>query len=576
MYLLGLLFLLATNALTVAVPAFVQQAIDALERDEGTSGAAVWAIAILLSGIAVMVVRTLSRTLFFNPGRTIEFRIKNDLFRHLLDLPQQVRASLRPGELISRGTNDTNAVRALVGFGSLALLNTTLMLALTLIQMLVTNWELTLVCVAPLILASGALFVGVKLMWKQYFLLQQQIATLSDRILETYNGVGVLHAFGAHAGARARFDRENDELVDIGLRVTKIRSWLLPIVSVTGSACVVLVLWVGGDMVKAGNLSVGELAAFIGYITIVVTGLTTLGWGFNSIQRGYIALNRIFDVLDTPVGRPQPNQVVPAATHGGLGLQVRGLGFRYDDAGQSDALHDVSFQVDAGETLGIFGLTGSGKTTLLNLVARVYDPPPGTVFVGGVDVLEMDVREFWGRVTFVPQDAFLFSRSIRDNIGLSAGKGEVDNDRVESAAADAALIDDLAALADGLDTEVGERGITLSGGQRQRSALARAFYRNFDLLLLDDVMSAVDHATEERLIEAVYRRGEGSTTVIVSHRISVLERADRIIVLDGGTCIDVGTHDQLLERCAIYAHAWELQQAEDEKADRATVEVGDG
>ena len=576
-YAAGLLCLLATNALTVAVPAFVERAIDALERGQNHSDATVWALAIVLVGLSVMVVRTLSRTLFFNPGRTIEFRVKNDLFEHLLDLPQAVRDQLRPGELISRGTNDTSAVRALVGFGSLALVNTSLMLVLTIIQMLVTNTSLTLVCLIPLLVSAGVLMLGVRLMWKQYARLQQQLANLSDRILETYNSVSVLHAFGAHAGARARFSLENDALVAIGLTVTRIRSWLLPVVSVTGSACVALVLWAGGGMVQEGSLSVGQLAAFIGYVTIVVTGLTTLGWGFNSIQRGYVALTRIFDVLDTPAGRPEPTTEVPEAVDGGLSLEVRDLRFVYPDA-ETPALQGVSFRLAPGETLGVFGLTGSGKTTLLNLLARVYDPPPKAVMVGDVDVLETDVSEYWRRVTYVPQEAFLFSRSIRANIGLSAEYGASDPSRVNTAATDAALDDDIAVLPDGLDTEVGERGITLSGGQRQRSALARAFYRDFDLLLLDDVMSAVDHATEEHLIDAVYRRGAGSTTVIVSHRISVLERAAKIIVLEAGRCLDVGTHEALLSRCEVYQRAWRLQQAEreDEAASVSASRGSDG
>lgn len=590
-YALGVVFLLATTALTVAVPAFVERAIDALERGQGPAGATGWALAILLAGAAVIVVRTLSRTLIFNPGRTIEFRLKNSLFEHLLELPQQVRDRLRPGELISRGTNDSSAVRALVGFGSLALMNTTLLLAMTIVQMLLTHWQLTLMCLAPLVLSGAALMVGVKLMWRQIVAIQQQIASLSDRILETYNGVSVLHAFNAHAGARRRFDIENDALVAIGLTLTRIRSWILPIVSVVGSVCLVIVLWAGGHMVKEGSLTVGQLAAFTGYITIVVTGLTTLGWGFNSIQRGYVALGRIFEVLETRAGRDPATAAVPTADEGGLALRVHGLNFAFppdadaktpqDEASPPPlALTDLNFEVRAGETLGIFGLTGAGKTTLLNLISRVYDPPPGTVFVGGVDVRTLEVTEFWDRVTYVPQEAFLFSRSIRDNIGLSGGHADgaeqvVDHARVEAAAHDAALTDDLLALPDGLDTLVGERGITLSGGQRQRSALARAFYREFDLLLLDDVMSAVDHATEERLIEAVYRRGAGSTTVIVSHRVGVLSRADRIVVLDGGKLVSSGTHEELLASDALYKRAWELQQSE-ENEESPLAEVAGG
>ncbi len=578
-YLLGFLFLLATNVLTVAIPGFVQEAVDALDAGRGADPAAAWSLAIVAAGAGIIVVRTLSRTLFFNPGRTIEFRLKGRMFDHLLDMPRAFFDRMRPGEIISRGTNDVNSVRALVGFASLQLFNVAFTLVLTLGKMAIANAALTFWCVLPLIAAALVMRVAVRAMFKLVAATQQQVATLSERILESYSGVGVLQAFGAEAGAKARFDQANDELLRLGVDLGKVSAWLLPIVSVVGNVCIVILLYVGGGMVVREQLTVGELAAFAVYINILVSGLTSLGWLVNSAQRGWISLGRVFEVVETPSNRPPAVATVPPPEDGGgHALTVEGLTFDYADVNPATAeaerraepaLRDVTFQVAPGERLGLFGLTGAGKSTLLNVLARVYDPPPGTVRLGGVDVRDVPTADYWREVALVPQDAFLFSLSLRENIGLSAPLGGIDDARVAAAAEDAALTDDLAALPEGLETRVGERGIMLSGGQRQRTALARAFYRDARVLLLDDVMSAVDHATEKRLIDAVYRRAAGATLVIVSHRVSVLARADRILVLEDGRVVDEGTHDELVRRDGPYARAWTLQQAREAIEDDA-------
>ncbi len=560
-YLLGLLCLVATNVLTVALPTFVQWAIDALDRGEGSEGALPWAAAILGGGVAIIIVRTLSRTLFFNPGRTVEFRVKSDMFDRLLKLPKVFFDRMKPGDIISRGTNDTNGMRALIGFASLQLFNVIFTLLLTLGRMLTVDVALTLWCVVPLTLSALVLVGAVRRMFTLQARLLEQIASLSDRILESYTGVAVLQAFGAVKGVLARFDAENDVFLDLSERLLTIRAWLLPIVSVVGKLCVVLVLYVGGRRVVAETLTLGQLTALIVYINILVTGLMSLGWLVGATQRGYLSLGRIYEVLDAPVERPDAaRDGLPPATAGGYGLTVEGLTWRFEGADEP-ALDDVSFQIAPGETVGIFGLTGAGKSTLLNLLARVYDPAPGAVRVDGVDVRDVPVRAYWDHVAYVGQEPFLFSKTVRENIALADAPEDVDAARLQAAVEDAALDTDLAGFPEGLDTVVGERGVTLSGGQRQRTALARAFYRDFDLLLLDDVMSAVDHATEKRLIDALYRRAGPGTTLVVSHRISVLTRADRVLVFDDGKLVDVGTHAELVLRPGPYAHAWKLQRA---------------
>lgn len=572
-FLAGGLFLLATTALTIAIPVFVQHAVDAISA--GTASDAVgWAWAILIAGVAIMGVRTLSRIYFFNPGRVVEYDLKNDLFAHLTEMPQRYFDRVRPGEIISRGTNDTGSVRALVGFGSLQLFNVVMTLALTLGQMLLTNVLLTLLCVVPLAIAGFVLRYAIAKMLILVTKSQQQVAVLSDRALETYNGAVVLQSFNAIGGATRRFDEANAGLRDLSLGLVGVQSWLLPIVQVVGNLCLIIILYAGGRMVIEHDLTKGELAAFSVYIRTVAGALFGLGWLVNALQRGWVSLKRVYEVLDVPNDRPTTGTVplpTPEPGAGGSAIAVRSLTFRYPvpprrggEAAQGNTvldapvagpdgedrrpivLEDVSFELKPGEVVGIFGLTGAGKSTLLNVLGRVYEPPPGTVFIGGVDVRDVPLAEFWRELAYVPQDAFLFSTTIRENIGLAGALGERDDARVEAAAAAAALTDDLPSLPDGLDTVVGERGVTLSGGQRQRTALARAFYRHFSMLLLDDVLSAVDHATEKRLIAAIYEQAKGGTTLIVSHRVSVLRRADRVLVLDGGRLVASGSHAELL------------------------------
>lgn len=574
-YALGVICLLATNALTVKIPELVGVAVDELANGSTAPlGGQILhvrelALVIALCGVAIIVVRTLSRTLFFNPGRTVEYDLKNDMFRRLLGLPQSFFDVMQPGEILSRGTNDASSVRALAGFGTLQLFNVTLLLAFTLIQMVRIDPMLTLVCSLPLVLAALILRMGIRAMFFYIVRIQAQAATLSERILESYNSAAMLQAHSAVPGATVIYREASEGIYDLAMGVERIRAWLLPLVQVVGSLCIVLLLTYGGQRLAAQAVTIGEIAAFSVYIGILGTGLTSLGWLVNSVQRGWVALTRVNEILEAHDPRRQVEaELEPAGTEG-YGLEVRDLTFQHPSASHP-AVQGISLSITPGETVGIFGLTGCGKTTLLNIIARVYDPPPGTVFVGGTDILDVQPASLWRRLAYVTQRPFLFSESIRANILLGSGDSGEGLDR---AIDDAALTSELEAFPSGIDTVIGERGITLSGGQRQRVALARAFYRDFDLLLLDDVLSAVDHATETRLIEAIYRRleareGTRSTALIVSHRVSVLAQADRVLVLDGGRIVDEGHHDQLITRdSGVYRRAWLLQQAEGEGND---------
>ena len=558
-YALGVLFLLLTNGLSVLVPRLIQWAIDALETKQDASQLA---LALLLAGVGVMVVRTLSRTFIFNPGRTIEYTLKRDLFGHLLTLPKSFyERDMSAGEIINRGTNDSAAVRGLVGYGSLQLFNVAMTLSLTLSQMALIDVSLTLWCGIPLFFAALVLRWAVLQMFTLHRKIMAQTGVLSDRILESYAGVSLVQLFQATQGVNHLFDRENGTLLKLNERVQAIGVWVLPIVSVIGSVCVVLALYLGGGLINQGQLSLGELSAMIVYINLLVSSLTSLGWLTGAIQRGYISLGRIYEVLDTPIDRPLSTTSLPPCPDAGRTLSVKGLTFQHPTSDQNH-LNAVSFEVKSGEVVGIFGMTGSGKSTLLDVLSRTYEPPKGSVWMDGVDITTIHLDEYWREIGYVQQTPYLFSQTIRENIALAepSPQDEAIDLRLLEAVKSAQLAQELESFPDGLETRVGERGVTLSGGQKQRTSLARAFYRDqVRLLMLDDVLSAVDHHTETKLIDAIYSHEPKSTTLIVSHRMSVLQEADRVLVLKDGQLIEQGTPDELLQSEGVYREAWLAQ-----------------
>ena len=575
-YVVGIFFLLLTSILGVFIPKLIQWSIEAFENQES---AVYLSVALLGAGIATMVVRTLSRTFIFNPGRTVEYTLKQDLFAHLIKLPKAFyEAQMSAGEMINRGTNDTAAVRGLVGFGALQLFNVTMTLTLTLGQMFWLDVWLSFYCIIPLTFASLILRWAVLKMFTFHQKIMAQNGIFGDRILESYAGVSLIQLFGANQGVNQRFDHENNELLSLSESVQTIAVWALPIVSVIGNLCIVLTLYLGGVRLQNNELSLGALTAFIVYINLLVSSLTSLGWMTGAIQRGYISLGRVYEVLDTKLDRPEVSASLPPSQEEGRTLEVKSLSFTHPTAEQ-ESLHQVSFKVNAGEVLGVFGLTGSGKSTLLDVLSRTYEPPSETVFIDDVDVTQLAVSEYWQELAYVQQSPFLFSQTIRSNITLSIDSkslpkveeleqnskqnSDLSSDhRLDYAIEAACLSSEIENFPQKLMTKVGERGITLSGGQKQRTSLARAFYRKDQrLLLLDDVLSAVDHQTEEQLIQAIYNRQPACTTLIVSHRMSVLQRADRVIVLDDGRVIDQGSPNDLLKKDGPYAKAWQAQNS---------------
>ncbi len=555
-YLAGTLFLWVTNYLTVSIPGQIGHAIDALRGDQPL-GRYVAAIAIM--GISVIVVRSLSRILIFNPGRHLEYFLRKDLFAHLLRLQPSFYATHKRGDIVSRASNDITWVRTLVGFAGLQAVNVTLAIVLTGWKMVSLSPRLTLMVLLPIMVGVGLVQFGIRRLFHLARRSQEQLGEISEHVLGSLQGMAAIQGFAAEDAFVERFEARNRDWLRTGMRLALIRSIALPVLVLSGGVAMFALIAVGGPMVLGGTLTVGQLAAFTALLTVFLPPLRSMGWMMSVVQRGRAALERIFELMDAPVERPEGEEGRVLEAGRGPEIELRDLRFAYPDEPDRLVLDGLTATIPAGAVVGLFGRTGSGKSTLLRLLARIYNPPRGSIFIDGADLTTLDLESWRRRLAVVPQRPFLFSDAIESNVALEA---DPDDRLVRRAIGMSALEGDLEILPDGLETVVGERGIMLSGGQRQRVALARGLYRGGDLLILDDVLSAVDHYTEAQLVETVAglaRRPEAPTVIISSHRLSALRHCDEVLVLDGGRLIDSGPHDELVKRPGLYRDTWMVQ-----------------
>lgn len=554
-YLGGVLALLATNWLSVSIPVYLAEGIDALGQPDGRAVILRSALVVGAMGIVLIAVRTASRLLFFTPGRLVEAQVKHDLFEKLIRHQPSFLDRWPTGDLISRVSSDVNMLRLLGGFTALGIANTVIAIGMTSTQMARLDPVLAAWVVLPLLVGFLVTLGFVRQFRALMQQMQEQAGELSDHILSSYQGAPTIHAFRAEAAFQQAFRQRNEAYLRTMIKRANLGVAIGPVLSFASSFNVFVLLFVGGPRAIRGEITVGELVAFTTLVAYLTGPLRGMSFIISLVKQAQASLERIEAILLAPVDRPDLPNPTPAP-EAPPALSVRGLSFAYPDDPDHIVLRDVSFDLPAGATLGILGPTGSGKSTLLRVLARLYNPPRGTVFVDGTDILDIDLDAWRRQMALVPQRAFLFSERVRDNVLL----GAPDDGRLERVLGLAQLEVDMAALPQGVDTVVGESGLTLSGGQRQRVALARGLVRENSVLVLDDVLSAVDHATEQALIAAI-RSGRRPTTLIVANRISALQHADLVLVMEGGTVVDRGRHEELVAREGLYRDTW-LRQSE--------------
>jgi ATP-binding cassette subfamily B protein len=565
--LLGCVCLAATNALSLAIPWLIKSAIDALRTLEaGTAHRLVVRYALMIIGFAVLqaLIRTWSRVLIFNAGRNIEYGLRRDLFAHLGRMDAGFFRRHPTGDVMSRMTNDLSAVRMMFGPGLLNLFNTGFVYVTTVVLLLRLSPALTLWALLPYpAILVGARFATRK-MYKASRAIADQLGVMSSAIQEDLAGMAVIKHYTLEPSRQAAFAAISDEYLIRSLSLVRARGALMPLFAMLGGLGTLIVLWAGGREVIAGRLTVGGLVAFNAYLVLLSWPTVALGWIIGIWQRGVASWARVRELLSSAPAisdegvAPNGGADTTASSGAAPSLEVRALDVAIDGR---KLLDRVSFSLPAGGTLAIVGPTGAGKTTLVDALVRMQVVPAGAVRVAGQDVTEIPLRRLRGLAGYAPQDAFLFSATVAENIGFGIREEAPDPERVRRAAEAAGLGPDIAVLPDGYDTLVGERGITLSGGQRQRVALARALAADPRILILDDSLSSVDAQTEREILTRLAPILAGRTSILVSHRIAAVKHADHILVLDGGRVAEQGTHEQLLSASGLYASLYREQVA---------------
>lgn len=556
----GTVALFVVNGLGVYIPWLIRNGIDELEVAFDFDRVLRYVILIFLLASIMWAIRVASRILLFGIGRQVEFDLKQRIFQHLLHLDLGYFSRNRVGDLINRATSDVDNVRRLLGFAVLSLLNTIFAYTLTLPVMLTINVRLTLLSllIYPLMFAIVWVFSG-RLRTQQREV-QERLSQVSQLIQEDMSGIALVKIYGQEENERRAFREENRQLFESNLALAKTRTTLFPLLQGLAGASLLILLGFGAGEIADGAIDIGDFVALILYVERLVFPTALLGFTLTVYQRGEVSIDRIESIFTTDPSIQDDADAITLPPEEAIGrIEARHLHYSYPGT-ETPALSDVSFNIEPGETVAVVGAIGSGKSTLANTIPRILDIEAGQLFLDGYDVTQLRVRDLRGAIAFVPQDSFLFSANIRDNIRY--GNPQAELWEVERAAKLAQIHPEIQNFPKQYDTIVGERGITLSGGQRQRTALARALLMDAPVLILDDALSSVDNQTATQILQELSTGVQRKTVLFISHQLSAAAQADRILVLDEGRVAQMGTHRELVEREGLYRSLWEEQKLE--------------
>jgi ATP-binding cassette, subfamily B, multidrug efflux pump len=553
---LGIFTLLVTNGLGVLIPWLLKVAIDDLGKNLQYQGILYYTGLILALATIMGLIRVWSRVLIFSIGRLVEFDLKGQIFAHLLRMAPSYFATNPVGDLINRATSDVDSVRRLLGFAILSIINTFFAYLLTLPVMLSLDVSLTLSSLAVYPLMFGAVWLFADRLRNEQIAVQQGLDQVSSLIQEDLNGISLIKVYAQEENERQAFNRKNDQLMEANLRLALSRNIVFPLLGALASASLLVLLWFGGPRLADGTLSVGAFAALAIYIERLVFPTALLGFTITTYQRGQVSIDRIEKILAVPPTiQDAPDAKVLGAVAGDL--HVQDLTY-YFPGSERPVLDHLNFTIQAGETVAIVGSIGSGKSTLANALLRLLEISPEQIFLDGLDITDLRLVELRSAIAYVPQDSFLFSATVEENIRY--GRPDASDAEVSVAARRARIAEEIAIFPKGYQTLVGERGITLSGGQRQRVALARAFLVQAPVLVLDDALSSVDNQTAEEILKELAQ--EDRTTLLITHRLSAAAAANRVLVMDRGQIAESGSHSELLRQGGIYARLWDQYQLE--------------